>query len=443
MRVGLEVVIILALLIANGVFAMAEIAIVAARKNRLKKLADAGDASAKAALELASAPNRFLASVQIGITLIGVLAGAFGGATLAREIARGLNHVPSIAPHSEWISVAIVVTVITFLSLIIGELAPKRIGLNNPEGIARLLARPMQRLSRFAHPLIHLLGASTDILLKLVGFKPRPETPVSEDEVRTLIEQGLHTGVFHRTEQELVDRIFQLDQLTVHDLRTPRARIIWLKLDDDPETNWRKVVTSGHSYFPVYQGNRDNVVGIVSVKSLWANLALAGNADLKNLLTEPLYLPFSMTATKLLEVFKQTGKHVALVTDEFGGVEGLVSVSDVMEAIVGEVPSAEKPRKEFIKRRDDGSWLCDAWVDIEELRRTLKICSLPGEEDEEFQTLGGFILHHFGQIPTEGEHFDSQGLRFEVVDMDRHRIDKVLITRVASVPSLNPSEPRH
>lgn len=431
MKIGIEVAIILLLILINGIFAMAEIAVVTARKARLKKLADAGDPRAKAALELANSPNRFLATVQVGITLIGVMAGAFGGATLAEEIARGLNTIPVLVPHSEWISVAIVVAMITFLSLIIGELAPKRIGLSNPEGIARALARPLDRLSRVASPLVKALSEGTDLVLRLVGFKPRQEAPVSEEEVRTLIEQGLHAGVFHRTEQELVERVFQLDELTVHDLRTPRSRIVWLKLDDPPETNWRKVVASGHTHFPVYQGNRDNVVGIVSVKALFANLALTGAADLKNLLTEPLYVPFSMSATKLLEFFKQTGRHVALVTDEFGGIEGLVTVTDVMEALVGEVPSGEKRNKKLIIERQDGSWLAEAFVDIDELKRTLHIRHLPGEESEEYQTLGGFILDQLGRIPQEGEYVEAEGLRFEVVDMDRQRIDKVLITPLA------------
>ena len=430
MNASIEIAIIIALIFVNGVFAMAEIAVVAARKAKLKKLADAGDERAKKALELANSPNRFLATVQVGITLIGVLAGAFGGATLADEIAQGLRKVSFLAPHAGWIAVAIVVAMITFLSLVIGELAPKRLGLANPEAIARTLARPLDRLSRVAGPLVNLLSAATDAVLRLFRFKVKEEPPVSEEEVRTMVEQGLHAGIFHRVEHELVERAFQLDQLTVHDLRTPRSRIVWLKADDPPETNWRKVVASGHTHFPVYEGNRDNVLGIVSVKALFANLALTGSAELKNLLTEPLYVPFSMSATKLLEHFKQTGKHVALVTDEFGGTDGLVAVTDVLEAIVGEVPSGEKRHKKLIIERQDGSWLAEAFVDVDELKRTLHIRHLPGEELEEYQTLGGLILHHLGRLPQEGEYIEAEGLRFEVVDMDRQRIDKVLITPV-------------
>ena len=428
MNIGIELAIILLLILLNGIFAMAEIAIVAARKSRLKKLADSGDARARIALELANSPNRFLATVQVGITLIGIMAGAFGGATLAKEIAGILRKVPALVPHSEWISIAIVVAIISFLSLVVGELAPKRLGLSNPEGIARALARPLDRLSRLAAPFVKGLSGATDFVLRLVGFKPREQPPVSEEEVRTLVEQGLHAGIFHRVEHELVERAFELDQLTVHDLRTPRSRIVWLRIDDSPEINWRKVVASGHTHFPVYQGNRDNVLGVVSVKALFANLALTGSAELKNLLIDPLYVPFSMSATRLLEEFKRTAKHVALVTDEFGGIDGLVTVTDVMEAIAGEVPSREKRQKKLITERQDGSWLVEAYVDIDELKQTLRIPKLPGDQSEEYQTLGGFILNHLGRIPQEGEYVEAEGLRFEVIDMDRQRIDKVLIT---------------
>jgi len=431
MNAGIEVAIILLLIIVNGIFAMAEIAVVAAKKIKLKKLADAGDERAKAALDLANSPNRFLATVQVGITLIGVLAGAFGGATLAGEIAGAFRHVPALAPHSEWLGIAIVVAVISFLSLVLGELVPKRLGLSNPEGVARALARPLDRLSRFASPLVAALSRSTDAVLALLGFKPKQEPPVTEEDVRTLVEQGLHAGVFHRTEQEMVERVFRLDDLTMEDLRTPRSRIVWLRIDDPPETNWRKIVGCGHNNFPVFQGQRDNVVGIVSVKALFANLALTGSVDLKHVLTEPLYVPFSMSARKLLEAFKQSGKHVALVTDEFGGIEGLVTVTDVMEAIIGEVPS-DKPRKQFIRQREDGSWLCEAFIDIDQLKRVLQIRKLPGEETHEYETLGGFILNQLGRIPAEGEYIEAEGLRFEVIDMDRQRIDKVLITPLAA-----------
>ena len=427
-RIVLEAGIIFLLLVANGVFAMAEIAIVAARKNRLRQSAAAGNSGAQVALELAESPNRFLATVQIGITLIGILAGAFGGATIAEELAGFYNRVPLLAPYAEALGVATVVVPLTFVSLIIGELAPKRIGLLNPEGIAAAVAKPMRALSRFSAPVVSLLSATSDFLVRLFGIRPKQESPVSEDDVRTMVEQGLHAGVFHSIEKQVVEGAFSLDRLQVKDLMTPRTRIVWLNLTDPDSVNWRKIVASGHSNFPAFEGNRDNVAGIVSVKALWANLALAEKAELRHLITPPLVVPGTMSATRLLETFKKTGKNVALVADEFGGIQGLVSLTDVLEAVIGEVPSGDRPRRQQIHRRDDGSWLVDGLVDIDELKKQLQIRRLPGEEKDEYQTLAGFILSQLGRIPVEGEKFECEGLRFEIIDMDKHRIDKVLIT---------------
>jgi putative hemolysin len=426
-RIAIEAGIILLLLLANGVFAMAEIAIVASRKNRLRQSAASGNTRAQAALELAESPNRFLATVQIGITLIGILAGAFGGATIAEELGRAYAAVPFLAEYAQVFGVATVVIAVTFVSLIVGELAPKRIGLLNPEAIASALAKPMRALSKATAPIVTLLSATTDALVRLFGIRAKQEPPVSEEDVRTMVEQGLHAGVFHKIERQVVEGAFRLDQLQVRELMTPRTRIVWLNLNDPDEVNWRKTVASGHSSFPAYEGNRDNVAGLVSIKAVWANLALTGKAELRNLVTDPLMVPAVMSATKLLETFKKAGKRVALVADEFGGIQGLVSLTDVLEAIIGEVPSGDKPRRQLIQERDDGSWLADGLVDIDELKKRLQIRHLPREENDEYQTLAGFILSQLGHIPEEGEKFEREGLRFEVIDMDKHRIDKVLI----------------
>jgi putative hemolysin len=426
-RIALEAGIILLLLIANGVFALAEISIVAARKNRLRQSAAAGNSRAQVALELAESPNRFLATVQIGITLIGILAGAFGGATIAEELGALYAHVPVIRPYAEVLGVATVVLVVTFVSLVVGELVPKRIGLLNPEAMAAALAKPMHALSKISAPVVSLLSVTTDLIVRLFGIRPKQEPPVSEDDIRTMVEQGLHAGVFHKIEKQVVEGAFRLDQLQVREIMTPRTRIVWLNLSDPDEVNWRKVVASGHSSFPTYEGTRDNVVGIASVKALWANLALAEKAELRHLTMPPLVVPGAMSATKLLETFKKTGKDVALVADEFGGIQGLVSLTDVLEAIIGEVPSGDRPRRRHIQERDDGSWLVDGLVETDHLKTQLQIRHLPGEENDEYQTLAGFILFQLGHIPTEGEKFECEGLRFEVVDMDKHRIDKVLI----------------
>jgi putative hemolysin len=285
----------------------------------------------------------------------------------------------------------------------------------------------MRRLSLLTQPLIRLLGAATDGVLHLFGFRPKPKPPVTEEEVRTLVEQGHHAGVFFKTEKEMVEHALVLDTKRVGDIMTQRAQIVWLNAGDTDEVNWRRTVTSGHSYFPVYEIDRDHVLGIVSVKALWASLALAERVNLRELLTEPLFVPASMTALKLLETFKHSRKHLALVPDEFGTVQGLVTLVDVFEEIVGDIPSFDEPSRTRIVRRDDGSWLADALIELEDLKMALGVDSLPGEEDGEFETLGGFVLHHMQRMPCEGDHFDCGGFRFEVADVDRHRLDKLLI----------------
>ena len=428
--VATEILIIVLLVLANGVFAMAETAIVACRKSRLRHLAAQGDPRAQAALELAESPNRFLSTVQIGITLIGILAGAFGGATVAREIAAAVRELPALARYADAVAVATVVMGITLLSVVLGELVPKRFALNHPLGIALALARPVRRLANLTSPVVRLLGALTDAVLNLVGFKVRPEPAVTEDEVRSLVQQGHEAGVLFKAEKEIIEQALTLDRKLVGDLMTPRARIVWLNAADPDEANWRKIVASGHSYFPVFAGQTDNILGVLSVKSLWANLALAQSANLRNLVTEPLFVPAGMTALKLLETFKHTRKHLALVPDEFGNVQGLVTLVDVFEEIVGDIPAFDQPPPRRIVPRDDGSWLVDAALERKALKQLLGVTHLPGEDQSAYETLGGFVLHQFQRIPGEGEHFEWGGFHFEVADMDRQRLDKILITPV-------------
>ncbi len=432
----LEIVFILALLLANGLFAMAEIALVAARKARLKTLVENGNNGAKLALALSNSPGRFLSTVQVGITLVGVLAGAVGGARIASYLAEALKNVPFIAGHADFIALFLVVAVITYLSVIIGELVPKRLALQNPERIASALARPMHGLSLFASPLVSLLNHSSDFLMNALGVRKAAESSVSEEEVRVLIDEGLSAGIFKKAEKEMVEGVFELDEQTVGDLMTPRARMIWLSLDDPDEENWRKIAGSGHSHFPVYQGTRDNVIGMISVKSLWANLSLAGRVELRALVTPPLYVPTAMPAGKLIEEFKKCGKHIALVVDEFGGLQGLVTLNDVMMAIVGNLPEREQRHDPKAMLRQDGTWLIDAMLDIDDTKKKLEIDDdLPGENENRFSTLGGFVLYRLGHIPREGEKFLWDRFEFEVIDMDRQRIDKVLITPKAPKPA--------
>ncbi len=426
-QVAFEILVILVLLVANGVFAMAEIAVVSAKKARLRRLAEQGDGKARLALELAESPNRFLSTVQIGITLVGIFAGAFGGANITAKLAPVIARAGALAPYSEKIAFAIVVAVITYFSLVLGELVPKRFGLSNPEGIAMAVAMPMNWLSKIASPLVSFLSTSTEGLLRLLGFKPGKETPVSEEEVRVIMQEGLRAGAFNNVESHIVDSALELDRLLVREIMTPRIKIIWLNLNDSHEQVWHKIVVSAHSHFPVYEKNRDHAVGVVSLKAIYANVAAGAGVNLKNLAIPPLIVPESQTVLQLVETFKQSGKHIALVTDEFGGIVGIVTLNDVMEAIVGEFPTQGERAKPDARKREDGSWLVDAQIDVQLLERALPGFKLSGDESSDYKTLAGYALKQFGRVPREGETFRAQGYVFEVLDMDGHRVDKLLV----------------
>lgn len=434
-EIAIEILIIFVLLLANGVFAMAEIAVVSCKKNRLRQLAQAGNAQARTALELAESPNRFLATVQIGITLVGIFAGAFGGAAVTEEITPLIARVPALQPFAEKIAFGVVVAIITYFSLILGELVPKRFGLSHPEGIAMRMARPMTWLSSAARPAVAFLSFSTDTLLRVLGFKPGKEPTVTEEEVRGLMQEGLRAGAFNKVESQIVHSALELDQLPVHDIMTPKPKVIGLNVDDSHEQIWHKIVVSKHSHFPVYGTSRDHVLGIVSIKAIYANLAAQAPVNVRNLMVPPLVVPESQTVLQLVETFKQTGKHIAMVTDEFGNIVGLVTLNDIVEAIVGEFPSAGERAKPSATRRDDGSWLIDALIEIEAVERALPGFRLSREENTEFKTLAGFVLKSLGHVPKEGEVFEAQGFVFEVLDMDGHRVDKVLVLPQSAGPS--------
>jgi putative hemolysin len=425
-QVLFEIAVILVLLIGNGVFSMAEIAVVSARKPRLRQQADAGDAGARKALALAESPNTFLSTVQIGITLVGVLAAAFSGATLATKLAEPMKQAAWLAPYADRVSFAVVVGGLTYFTLVIGELLPKRLGLSNPEGIARALAAPMTALSRLTAPLVVLLSASTEALLRMFRFKPEQEATASEEEVKLLVKEGMRAGVFFKHESEMVESVLALDRLPVRDLMTPRAKIIWINVADAHEALWHKIVVSAHTTFPVYEGNRDRVVGFITVKSIYAHLAAGLPVKVRDLMTPPLVVPASQTASALLETFKRGRRRVALVADEFGGITGLVSLHDVMEAIVGDLPSQSEKSRPAALRRDDGSWLVDGMLDVESFSSALPDFKLPPEA-RDYQTVAGFALKQFGHVPTEGESFPFGGYVVEVMDMDGHRVDKLLL----------------
>ena len=427
-----QIMFIIFLTIANGVFSMSEIAIVSARKARLQQWVNEGNTKARFALDLANSPNRLLSTVQIGITLIGILAGVLGGATISEELSARLISIPLLAPYSEAIALGIVVLGITYLTLVIGELVPKRIALHNAERIACTMAAPMRVLSQIASPAVHLLSISTDAVLRILGIRPVAEPPVTEEEINILIEQGMKAGTFEKAERDMVEHVFRLGDLRVGALMTPRTEIVWLDIDDSPEEIRRKISDSGHSRFPVGQGSLDNILGIVQVKDMLGRNMEGKPADLKASLRRPLFVPESTHALKVLELFKQSGIHISLVVDEYGSVQGLVTLNDILEEIVGDIPSVEELKEPLAVQREDGSWLLDGMLPVNYFKEIFGIRELPGESI--YQTLGGFVLMQVGRIPHEGNHFEWGGLRFEVMDMDKNRIDKVLVMPVRKPP---------
>jgi putative hemolysin len=427
MSVTTEIGIIIALVFVNGFLSMAEMAMVSARKTRLQELAKGGDNDASRALEVSKEPNKFLSAVQIGITLVGIFAGVFGGATIAKSLTAWLTALEVPAGYSSGISIGIVVVSITYLSLVIGELVPKRLALSRAERIASLVAAPMRLLSRIASPLIAILSVSTDAVLLVLRVRKTPEDHVTEEEINIMIEQGTQAGVFEECEQDMVKRVFSLGDRDVNDLMTHRPDVVALDVEDSPEENWKKIQESGHSIFPVYQHELDNIQGTVSIKDLWAQSSTSERPDIKSLLVPALFVPEGLTVYKVLERFKQAMTHAALVIDEYGNLQGIITLHDILEAIVGDLPSLHTNGDAEAVQREDGSWLLDALLPVDKFKEMFEIDEMPGEDKGYYDTLGGFMLVQFGQIPSPGAHFTWNGMRFEVVDMDGQRIDKVLV----------------
>jgi putative hemolysin len=430
-----EIIFIVVLLIANGLFSMSEMAVVSARKARLQKRATDGDKGAQAALELAVNPGSFLSTVQIGITLVGILAGAFGGANIAEKLAPTLKRFPAIEPYADKLSFGLIVMIITYFSLIIGELIPKRLALHSPDKIASMVAAPMKKLSALTSPLVKLLEGSTNGLLRLFGLRESTEPPVTEDEIKVLIEQGIRAGIFEEAEQDLIERTFHLGDRTVNELMVPRPDIVFLDLDDPPEVIKEVISSNRLSRYPVIQGAADNVVGVVRAKDLLASEFANQPFDLKAAMVPALYFPDTMPAFKAIEMFKSSRRHMAVVIDEHGGVEGLVTVNDILDALVGDIPSMDEREEQAVVRREDGSYLLDGALSVDQIKQTLRIKQLPGEEEGGFQTLGGFLMMRLGRVPAVADRLEAGGWRFEVMDMDRRRVDKVLATQISHKPN--------
>jgi putative hemolysin len=433
-----EVIIIFALVVLNGVFAMSETAVVSVKRIRLQQRADAGDDRAIAALELVKHPERFLSTVQIGITLIGILAGAFGGAGLSQELATILVQWGVPEKASAGLAFFIVVSVITYLSLVIGELVPKSLALNDAEGVTCRIAKPMQTLSRLVSPLVFILSISTRSLLKLLGIRELSEPPVTEDDIKMLIAQGTSAGVFAEEEQEIVEGVFRTADRRVSSLMTPRREVVYLDLEQSWEANLVRIRETGFTVYPVCSGSLDEFVGMLNIKSLWT-IDWGDEPNLSEMVRKPLFMLESTRALNAIEQFKSAGAHVAMVVDEYGQVIGLVTLHDIMEAMVGDVPDAQVTFDPKAVRREDGSWLLDGLLPMEEFREYLQVRAVPDDADE-YSTLGGFVMARLGRIPKEGDRFDWEGLSFEVMDMDGNRVDRVLAKHLSSSPEATPAE---
>ncbi len=423
----IEFAIILVLVLLNGVFALSEMALVSARRARLQGLAENGSAGARAALRLIDDPSGFLSTVQVGITVIGILAGAYGGATLSAPLAEWLAQVPMVAPYADGAAITIVVVGIAYLSLILGELVPKRIALVSAERVASWVARPMSLLAAAAAPVVWLLRVSTDGVLSLLRVRHLTRETVTEEEVKTLIAEGTQTGVFHPAERDMVEGVLRLADRSVQAVMTPRPEVVWLEVGEGIEAVRQKLLGSGRSRFPVSQGDIDNVVGIIEAKALLDRL-LAGEAfDLVACVTPPLVVHENMTVLQLLDTFKRSSAHFGVVVDEYGSFIGIVTVTDIIEAIAGEIPERGEAATPEVTYRADGSMLVDGLKGIDEVAQLLG--GGLTTEDDDFHTLGGFMMARLGHVPETGEVLPWGDWRFEVIDMDGRRVDKVLIAR--------------
>ncbi|MCW4113571.1 hemolysin family protein [Aurantimonas sp. MSK8Z-1] len=415
--------IVLFLLLLNGIFAMSEMALVSARRGRLQQMAQEGSAGAARALKLLDDPTEFLSTVQVGITLVGIFAGAFGASAFAEPLAEQLRPLPMVGAHADNLAFALVVVVITYLSLILGELVPKRFALTRPEAVAAAVAPMMALLARIGTPVVWILRVSTNALTRLFGGNTESRTTVTEEEVKAMIAEGTQTGVFEEKEREMIEAVLRIADRNVRSLMVPRPDTVWLDTEDDAGAVLDEIRRSGHSRFPVSREDVDDVVGVVQAKDLLEQYRQTGTVDLTAAAREALFVNETMPALKLLERFRTSNLHMAIVLDEYGSFEGIVTPTDILAAIAGSLPEQAGESFEAVQR-DDGSWLLDAGLPIDEVERHLDGVGLPRERD--YETLAGFILDRVEHIPDVGESLTWGDWRFEVVDLDGRRIDKVL-----------------
>jgi putative hemolysin len=415
------------LILLNGVFAMSEMAVVASRRARLAERVRTGDRGAASGLALHNAPNVFLSTIQIGITTVGVLLGAVGERAVATDIAALLAHIPALAPYREVLALSLVVVGITFCSLVVGELVPKRLALYHPEAVARVVARPMRWLSWLTNPAVRLLSLSVDLCIRLLRAQPPTGPTITEEEIRSMIEEGTRAGVLLKAEQDLLTNVIRFADRSISMLMTPMSEIVWLDVNDPLEVNQHKIRQAPHERFPVAQDSLEDVLGIVQTKDLLTHVLSGEPFDLRAALRPALYVPDSASPLDVLELFRTTPDHMALVVDEYGAARGMVTLTGILEGIVGALAARGGVVEPRIVRREDGSWLIDGMLSVEELKDLVGIARLPGEEEAGYETLAGFVLHQLGHLPQIGDHFEWRNLRFEIVDMDGKRIDRVLV----------------
>ena len=419
-----EIIVLLFLIFCNGLFVMAEIALVSARKSRLEHLADKGDERAKAALELTENPELFLSTAQIGITLIAILTGLYSGEKFSANLKPYLEKISFLKHYAGSISTAVIVIIVTFLSIIFGELIPKRIGLLLAEKIARIVARPMKFLSRLGYPIVALLNYTSNLFFVVFPVKASKESNVTEEEIKAIINEGTEQGTIQEEEQEIIERVFHLGDRNITSLMTHRSDIVWFDLNENEEMIKEKILREPHSVYPVCDGQIDNVKGMVSLKDLY----IADDRTLfKDIMIPPLYVPENNTAYQVLEKFKQSKLHSCCIVDEYGSLLGIITLNDILEAIIGDIPQPDLPDYEIVKR-DDGSFLVDAQIPFYDFLSHFHKTEWMNEGEHEFDTLAGFILHELERIPKTGDRLSWRSFGFEIVDMDNQRIDKVLVT---------------
>ena len=432
-----KVLLLLALIVLNGVFSMSELAVVSAKKARLGKRAEEGSAGARAALELAERPNRFLATVQVGISLVGIFAGAYGGAQLAAPLAAALDGVPALRPYSGALSVGLVVAAITYLSLVIGELVPKRIALNNPEQIAAVVARPMHAVSVAATPVVWLLSKSTDLLFRLLRLHPADRTAATEEEIGFLLHEGAEAGVIHTEEQRIVERVFRFGDRDAGGVMTPRHDVAVVDLADSADEIRAQIAAAPHSRLVACRDGLDHVEGIVDVRGLLGPALAGAPLDAEAAVRPVQFVPEHAPALRVLELFRETGDKVAVVLDEYGAVVGLVSLDDVLEALVGALPGAgDAPQ---IERRADGSFLVGSGVTVEEFEEQAGLTL--ADDGGDYRTVAGWLVSRTGRIPKVGTRVAAGGIGVEVVEMDGPRIEALAVTRLAARGAETPAEP--